>query len=74
VSGSINFEALTTTSFVLSITVTDTVASSTKNLTIEIANENEAPSFTQSSYILSANEGAVTLLFNMNFLTDMIEI
>ncbi|KAH3750872.1 hypothetical protein DPMN_185408 [Dreissena polymorpha] len=58
-SGVINYEALTATSFILGVTVTDPVTSDAANLTVTVSNINEAPSFAQSSYSLSASEGLV---------------
>ncbi|XP_045159272.2 cadherin-23-like [Mercenaria mercenaria] len=59
-TGALNFETLAslgTTTFVFDVTVADPVTSDTESLTVEIVNENEAPSFSQSSYTISTTEG-----------------
>lgn len=67
-SGAINYETIGTTTFVFDVTVSDPVVSDTKTMTIEIIDENEAPTFSQSSYSLSTTEGTVWLIFRMFYL------
>jgi hypothetical protein len=55
----IDYETIGTTTFALDVTVSDPVTSDTKTLTIEVINENEAPSFSQTSYTISTTEGDV---------------
>lgn len=58
----INYEViLPTTSFTFTVTVTDTKDSVTNNLTIDIADVNEPVIFTKTSYILTTDEGPVSL-------------
>ncbi|XP_063404862.1 cadherin EGF LAG seven-pass G-type receptor 1-like [Mytilus trossulus] len=65
----INYEAVSTTSFTFTITVSDTKDSASQNLTVTIANQNEAPVFTKTSYLLSVNEGpAGTILGDPGYL------
>ncbi|VDI13027.1 protocadherin Fat 4 [Mytilus galloprovincialis] len=53
----INYEAVSSTSFTFTITVSDTKDSASQDLTVIIANQNEAPMFTKTSYALSVDEG-----------------
>ncbi|XP_052762071.1 cadherin EGF LAG seven-pass G-type receptor 2-like [Mya arenaria] len=71
-SALIDYETIAATSFDLSVTVADPVTSDAAALTVIIANENEAPSFGQASYSLSADEGnAGTVIGTPSFgLTD----
>ncbi|CAC5375304.1 unnamed protein product [Mytilus coruscus] len=45
----VNYEAVSSTSFTLTITVSDTKDSASQNLTVTIANQNEAPVFKKTS-------------------------
>ncbi|XP_060585336.1 cadherin-23-like [Ruditapes philippinarum] len=53
----IDYETIGTTTFPFDVTVSDPVTSDTKTLTIEVINENEEPSFSQTSYTISTSEG-----------------
>jgi len=59
-SSQINYETLPATTFTLDVTVADPVTFDRETLIINVADVNEAPSFLQSSYSLSANEGSVS--------------
>ena len=60
-SSLIDYETIASSSFMLTVTVSDPVTSDTGVLTVNIANENEAPSFGGSSYSISADEGNVCI-------------
>lgn len=59
----INYEALSSTSFILTVTVSDPVTSDTQDLTVDIIDENETPVFSPTSYTISTTEGTVWLGF-----------
>ncbi|OPL33788.1 hypothetical protein AM593_09793, partial [Mytilus galloprovincialis] len=68
-TSNINYEAFSSTSFTFAITVSDTKDSASQNLTVIIANQNEAPVFTKASYALSVDEGsAETVLGDPGYL------
>ncbi|CAG2211209.1 unnamed protein product [Mytilus edulis] len=68
-TSNINYEAVSSTSFTFTITVSDTKDSTSQNLTVTIANQNEAPVFTKTSYALSVDEGqAGTILADPGYL------
>ncbi|KAK3611794.1 hypothetical protein CHS0354_014146 [Potamilus streckersoni] len=52
----LNYEALSTRTFDLSVTVSDGTSTNTKILQIQVTNVNEAPSFSQTVYAISTNE------------------
>ncbi|KAK3589768.1 hypothetical protein CHS0354_021098 [Potamilus streckersoni] len=54
----LNFETLNSTSFNFSVTVSDGWSSNTKILSIDVTNVNEAPTFNQALYTISANEAS----------------
>ena len=58
----INYESLsgTSTSFQLTVTVSDGYDTSTATLTVSIADQNEAPQFGKALYAISGSEGAVS--------------
>ncbi|CAC5406188.1 unnamed protein product [Mytilus coruscus] len=65
----VNYEAVSSTSFTFTITVSDTKDSASQNLTVTIANQNEAPVFKKTSYVLSVDEGpAGTVLADPSYL------
>ncbi|XP_078310911.1 uncharacterized protein LOC111132593 isoform X2 [Crassostrea virginica] len=55
----INFETLGAagTSYVITVTVTDTFDTATQSLTVAITDQNEAPVFGKNSYAISGDEG-----------------
>lgn len=57
----INYEALgaSATSYVITVTVTDSFDTATQSLSVAITDQNEAPVFGKASYAISGNEGNV---------------
>ncbi|XP_071149615.1 cadherin EGF LAG seven-pass G-type receptor 2-like [Mytilus edulis] len=58
----VDFEAVSSTDYTLTITVTDTKDSATQNLSLTVANVNEPPVYTKKSYVLSVNEGSAGII------------
>lgn len=58
----LNYESGSSTSFTLSITVTDTKDSDTQNLSLTMSDVKEAVLFTKKNYVLSIDEGLVSNL------------
>ena len=56
-----DYESLTSTSFNFQVSVSDGASSDLQAIVIDIINVNEAPSFSQTAYALSASEGAVSV-------------
>ena len=56
-----DYESLTSKSFNFQVAVSDGASSDLQAIVIDIINVNEAPSFSQTAYALSASEGAVSL-------------
>jgi len=57
-----DYESLTSTSFNFQVAVSDGASSDLQAIVIDVINVNEAPSFSQTAYTLSATEGAVSTL------------
>jgi len=60
-SSAMDYESLTSKSFNFQVSVSDGASSDLQAIVIDIINVNEAPSFSQTAYTLSASEGAVSL-------------
>lgn len=60
----INYETVsaTSTSYQLTVTVSDGYDTSTSTLTVSIADKNEAPVFGKATYAISGTEGAVCVI------------
>jgi len=61
-SSAMDYESLTSTSFNFQVAVSDGASSDLQAIVIDVINVNEAPSFSQTAYTLSASEGAVSTL------------
>ena len=55
----INYEVLTSVTYIFTITVSDTKDLTSQNMSITIADVNEAPVFTKMTYVLTTDEAAV---------------
>lgn len=60
-SATIDFEALSEHTIVMSVTVSDGNAQDVKELYINVTNENEPPEFQQDTYSISGDEGEVSV-------------
>lgn len=58
----INYETITPKTFYVTAYVSDGQASASGTLTIDVSNVNEAPSFSKTTYSVTGNEGAVSIL------------
>lgn len=55
----INYEVVTSATYIFTITVSDTKDLTSQNMSITIADVNEPPVFTKTTYVLTTDEAAV---------------
>lgn len=55
----INYEVVTSSTYIFTITVSDTKDLTSQNMSITIADVNEPPVFTKTTYVLTTDEAAV---------------